>query len=158
MSAPQVERLDMNEAIDNANTSADEGNQHKAENQLIVSNCTDELTDPSDGRRDPATNIGQHSRNGISGTSLKNHSFTKLLNIHQPGDKADSCKREEEADKVTDRLSHKKVRELRNEPYAKFPYALHNRAPPALKIQKRTTNSRKREASQLESYSRCCVT
>ena len=63
----------MNKAVDNANASADQSNQHKAENQLIVGNSTDKFTDPSNGARDPRTDIGKHGRNRIcSGSSLKN--------------------------------------------------------------------------------------
>lgn len=68
----------MNETVDNANASANESNQHKAENQLVIGNSTDKLTDPRDGACDPATNIGKHSRDRISsGSSLKNHTFQK---------------------------------------------------------------------------------
>lgn len=74
----------MNEAVDNANASAKQSNQHKAENQLIVGNSTDKLTNPRNGACDPATDIGKHSRDRISGgSSLKNHTFLKkLFNIH----------------------------------------------------------------------------
>lgn len=74
----------MNEAVDNANASANQSNQHKAENQLVIGNSTDKLANPRDGACDPATNIGKHSRDRISGgSSLKNHTFQKkLFNIH----------------------------------------------------------------------------
>lgn len=68
----------MNETVDNANASANQSNQHKAENQLIVSNRTDKFANPRDGTCDPATDISKHSRDGISsGSSLKNHTFQK---------------------------------------------------------------------------------
>ena len=68
----------MNETVNNANAGTNQGDQHKAENQLIVSNSTDKLANPSNGRSDPATNVGKHSRDGISGRrSLKNHTFQK---------------------------------------------------------------------------------
>lgn len=68
----------MNKAVDNANASANQSNQHKAENQLVIGNSTDKLTNPRDGACDPATDIGKHSRDGISGrSSLKNHTFQK---------------------------------------------------------------------------------
>jgi hypothetical protein len=70
----------VNEAVDNANASANQSNQHKAENQLVIGNSTDKLTNPRDGACDPATNIGKHSRDRISGgSSLKNHTFPKKL-------------------------------------------------------------------------------
>lgn len=70
----------MNKAVDNANASTDQSDQHKAENQLVVGNSTDKLTNPRDGACDPATDIGKHSRDGIgSGSSLKNHTFQKKL-------------------------------------------------------------------------------
>lgn len=74
----------MDETADNANASTNQSDQHKAENQLIVSNSTDKLANPRNGRSDPATNIGKHSRDRISGgRSLKNHTFQKkLFNIH----------------------------------------------------------------------------
>ena len=49
--------------------------------------------------------------------------------------KASGNKEEEEADKVTDRLRHKKVRKLTNKPHHKFLYSFDNNAPPALKTQ-----------------------
>lgn len=73
----------MNETVDNANASTNQSNQHKAKNQLVVSNRTDKRSDPRDGACDPATDIGKHSRDGISGrSSLKNHTFQKLFYIH----------------------------------------------------------------------------
>lgn len=74
----------MNEPVDNANAGTNQSNQHKAENQLIVSNSTDKFANPRNGRSDPATNVGKHSRDRISGgSSLKNHTFQKkLFNIH----------------------------------------------------------------------------
>lgn len=70
----------MNKAVNNANASANQSNQHKAENQLVIGNGTDKLTNPRDGACDPATDIGKHGRNGISGgSSLKNHTFQKKL-------------------------------------------------------------------------------
>lgn len=68
----------MDETVDNANASANKSNQHKAENQLVIGNGTDKLANPRNGRGDPTTNIGEHSRNRISGGSrLKNHTFQK---------------------------------------------------------------------------------
>jgi hypothetical protein len=68
----------VNEAVDNANASTNQGDQHKAENQLIISNSTDKFANPRNGRSDPATDIGKHSRDRISGdSSLKNHTFQK---------------------------------------------------------------------------------
>lgn len=70
----------MNKAVDNANASADQSNQHKAENQLIVGNRADKFANPGDGRSDPRTDIGKHSRNRVrSGSSLKNHTFLKII-------------------------------------------------------------------------------
>lgn len=70
----------MNEAIDDANTRTDQSDQNKAKNQLIIGNSTDKFTDPSNGARDPRTDIGKHGRNGISsGSSLKNHTFQKKI-------------------------------------------------------------------------------
>lgn len=70
----------MNETVDNANAGTDQSDQHKAENQLVVSNSTDKLTNPRDGTCDPATNVGKHSRDRISdGSRLKNHTFQKKL-------------------------------------------------------------------------------
>lgn len=70
----------MNKAVDNSNASTDQSDQHKAENQLVVGNSTDKLTNPRDGACDPATDISKHSRDGISsGSSLKNHTFQKKL-------------------------------------------------------------------------------
>ena len=68
----------MNQAVNNADAGTNKGNQHKAENQLVIGNSTDKLTNPRDGACDPATDISKHSRNGISsGSSLKNHTFQK---------------------------------------------------------------------------------
>lgn len=68
----------MNETVDNTNASANQGNQHKAENQLVIGNGTDKLANPRNGTCDPATNVGKHSRNRIcGGSSLKNHTFQK---------------------------------------------------------------------------------
>ena len=68
----------MNQAVDNADAGTNQGNQHKAENQLIVGNRADKFANPGDGRSDPATDISKHGRNGISsGSSLKNHTFQK---------------------------------------------------------------------------------
>ena len=79
MPAPS-RRLNVNEAVDNANASATQSNQHKAENQLVIGNSTDKLANPRNGRSDPATNIGKHSRDRISGGSrLKNHTFQKKI-------------------------------------------------------------------------------
>lgn len=73
----------MNKAVDNADARTDQSDQNKAKNQLIVSNSTDKRSDPSNGRSDPATDIGEHSLNGIcGGSSLKNHTFQKLFYIH----------------------------------------------------------------------------
>ena len=74
----------MNKAVDNADARTDQSDQNKAKNQLIIGNCTDKITDPSNGARDPRTDISKHGRNGIcSGSSLKNHTFQKkLFNIH----------------------------------------------------------------------------
>jgi hypothetical protein len=70
----------MNQAVDNADAGTNKGNQDKTKNQLIVSNSTDKRTDPRNGRSDPATDIGEHSLNGISGgSSLKNHTFQKII-------------------------------------------------------------------------------
>lgn len=70
----------MDETVDNANASANQSNQHKAENQLIVGNRTYKFANPRNGTRDPATDISKHSRNGISsGSSLKNHTFQKII-------------------------------------------------------------------------------
>lgn len=70
----------MNKAVDNANASTDQSDQHKAKNQLIIGNSTDKFANPRDGACDPATNIGKHSRDRISGgSSLKNHTFQKKL-------------------------------------------------------------------------------
>lgn len=66
----------MNQAVDNANASANQSDKHKAKNQLVIGNCTDKRSDPRNGRSDPATDIGEHSLNGIcGGSSLKNHTF-----------------------------------------------------------------------------------
>lgn len=68
----------MDETVNNANASANQSNQHKAKNQLIISNRTDKFTNPGDGTCDPTTDISKHSRDGISsGSSLKNHTFQK---------------------------------------------------------------------------------
>lgn len=68
----------MNQAVDNADTRTNQSDQHEAENELVIGNSTDKLTDPSYGRSDPTTDIGKHGRNGIcSGSSLKNHTFQK---------------------------------------------------------------------------------
>lgn len=74
----------MNETVNNANAGTNQSDQHKAKNQLIVSNSTDKFANPRNGRSDPATNVGKHSRDRISGgSSLKNHTFQKkLFNIH----------------------------------------------------------------------------
>lgn len=74
----------MNEAIDDADTRTDQSDQNETKDELIIGNCTDKITDPSNGARDPRTDIGKHGRNGIcSGSSLKNHTFQKkLFNIH----------------------------------------------------------------------------
>lgn len=74
----------MNETVNNANAGTKQSDQHKAKNQLIVSNSTDKFANPRNGRSDPATNVGKHSRDRISGgSSLKNHTFQKkLFNIH----------------------------------------------------------------------------
>lgn len=70
----------MNKAVDDANASTDQSDQHKAENKLVIGNRTDKLANPRNGRSDPATDIGKHSRDGISsGSSLKNHTFQKKL-------------------------------------------------------------------------------
>ena len=70
----------MNKAVDDANASTDQSDQHKAENELVISNRTDKLANPRNGRSDPATDISKHSRDGISsGSSLKNHTFQKKL-------------------------------------------------------------------------------
>lgn len=70
----------MNETVNNANASTNQSDQHKAKNQLIVSNSTDKITNPHDGTCDPATDISKHSRDGISsGSSLKNHTFQKII-------------------------------------------------------------------------------
>lgn len=70
----------MNEAVDNTNASTKQSNKHKAENKLVIGNSTDKLANPRDGACDPATNIGKHSRDRISGgSSLKNHTFQKKL-------------------------------------------------------------------------------
>ena len=70
----------MDETVNNANASANKSNQHKTENQLIIGNGTDKLANPRNGRSDPTTNVGKHSRNRISsGSSLKNHTFQKKL-------------------------------------------------------------------------------
>lgn len=77
MPAPS-RRLNVNETVNNANASANKSNQHKAENQLVIGNSTDKLANPRNGRRDPATNVGKHSRDRINvGSSLKNHTFQK---------------------------------------------------------------------------------
>lgn len=68
----------MNEAIDNADTRTDQSDQDEAKDKFVVSDSTDKFTNPRDGTCDPATNIGKHSRDGISsGSSLKNHTFQK---------------------------------------------------------------------------------
>ena len=74
---PPGRRLDMNEAVDNADARTDKGNKDKAENQLIVSDSTDKFADPCNGTSDPRANIRKHGRNRISGGSsrLKNHPF-----------------------------------------------------------------------------------
>lgn len=74
----------MNQAVDNANAGTDQSDQYKAENELVVGNRTDKLTNPRNGASDPATDIGKHGRDGIcSRSSLKNHTFQKkLFNIH----------------------------------------------------------------------------
>ena len=70
----------MNQAVDNADAGTNQGNQHKAENQLIVGNRANKLADPLNGRSDPTTDIGKHGRNRIcSGSRLKNHTFQKKL-------------------------------------------------------------------------------
>ena len=70
----------MNQAVDNADARTDQSDQNKAKNQLIIGNSTDKFTDPSNGTRDPRTDIGKHGRNGIcSGSSLKNHTFQKII-------------------------------------------------------------------------------
>lgn len=70
----------MNETVNNANAGTNQSDQHKAENQLVIGNSTDKLANPRNGRSDQATNIGKHSRNGISsGSSLKNHTFLKII-------------------------------------------------------------------------------
>lgn len=75
----------MNEAINNADARTDKGNQYKAENQLIRGDGTDEFADPRNGISNPQTDVCKHARNRIcSFASLKNHSFTKLFNMHQP--------------------------------------------------------------------------
>lgn len=72
--------LNVNKTIDNANASANQSNQHKAKNQLVIGNSTDKLANPRNGRCDPATNVGKHSRDRISGgSSLKNHTFRKKI-------------------------------------------------------------------------------
>ena len=70
----------MNQAVDNADTRTDQSDQNEAKDELIIGNRTDKFANPRNGRSDPATNIGKHSRNGIcSGSSLKNHTFLKII-------------------------------------------------------------------------------
>lgn len=70
----------MNQAVDNADARTNQGNEDEAKNQLIVGNSSDKFANPSDGGSDPATDIGKHSRNTISGgSSLKNHTFLKKI-------------------------------------------------------------------------------
>lgn len=70
----------MNETVNDANAGTNQSDQHKAENQLVISNSTDKLTNPGDGACDPTTDISKHSRDGISsGSSLKNHTFQKII-------------------------------------------------------------------------------
>lgn len=68
----------MNQAVDNADARTDQSDQNKAKNQLIIGNSTDKFTNPSNGTRDPRTDIGKHGRNGIcSGSSLKKSHLSK---------------------------------------------------------------------------------
>lgn len=48
----------MNQAVDNADARTDQSDQNKAKNQLIIGNSTDKFTNPSNGTRDPRTDIG----------------------------------------------------------------------------------------------------
>lgn len=70
----------MNKAVDNADTRTDQSDQNEAKDELVIGNSTDKLANPRNGRSDPATNVGKHSRDRISGgSSLKNHTFQKKL-------------------------------------------------------------------------------
>lgn len=70
----------MDETVDNANASANQSNQDKTKNQLVIGNGTDKLTNPGYRARDPASDIGKHRRNGIcSGSSLKKSHLSKKI-------------------------------------------------------------------------------
>mgnify|MGYP006879551585 FL=1 len=61
----------MNQTVDKTHARADESDQDKAENQLIVSDSTDKRANPSDGRSDPRADIGHHSGNAVCSRSAR---------------------------------------------------------------------------------------
>ena len=69
--------------------------------------------------------------------------------VRHTREKANGNKKKEETDKVTNRLRHKKLRKFANKPHYKILHSFDSRTPPALKTQKITRQSRKKEESQL---------
>lgn len=71
-----VDRLNVNEAVNNADTRTDQRDQHEAEDKRIVGNSTDKTTDPTDSTGNKRTDIRNHVGDSIrSCRSLKNHPF-----------------------------------------------------------------------------------
>lgn len=61
--------LHTDEALNEANTETDKGNDNESLNQRIGSDSTDKGTDPSHGRSNHATRIGENSSESASGRS-----------------------------------------------------------------------------------------
>lgn len=56
----------MHQPTNQAYTEADEGNDHKHQDQRVASNCTNERPNPSNGAGNERGHIGQQSSNGNS--------------------------------------------------------------------------------------------
>lgn len=69
--------LDADEALNEANTETNKGNDNKSLNQRIGSDRINKGTDPSHRRSDHATRIGKDSSKSASSRGCENTTFTK---------------------------------------------------------------------------------
>ena len=127
--------LNVNETVDNTDTSTNQSNKHKAKNELVIRDSTDKRSYPRNGLGYPRANIAKHVSKGISGRTSTKSSFHKLFYIHKPPQHRDGYETKKETDKIADRFSHQEFRKLSDEPNTKILYTLQIIAPPALKIQ-----------------------